>query len=475
MKEKVRDSVGGRGSVRGSYLGIDLGTSAVKVIRVNENGTAEKAKATYAQISPEGWYRAVSEAVRQVDTSDVVAVGLSAQVGTYVINGTDVVGWSSGAGREEVDWLKEHYPPDQFVREISMNHPDIISYPIPRLMYFKKHYKKLETVCQPKDLLCQLLTGNWVTDRFSFRGLAHAQTGKFSSFFLKEIGIDPKILPRVIDPTELAGTITAQAARDTGLPEGTPVYTGMNDYYCSLLGMGIAVPGDAFDITGTSEHLGVIQPELDITTPMVSSPYLDAFVHYGVTGSCGVSLDYGIRTFGLDEIDPEACIARKAPIFLPYLNGERAPIFDSDARGVFFGLNADCTKEDMAYAILEGNVFNLYSIWEQLGTPKVEKIVASGGATKNPLLNQLKAELLDSTIVTLEEGDTSALGAVMVAAVGSGGCATLAEAAQLLVKTRNVYKPTGKLRNALLRRYQMYQTLYPTLKESYQTWKEITK
>lgn len=457
-----------------AFLGIDLGTSAVKIIQVDRSGTIRKVKAGYSEISPKGWFDAICQAAKQIDMTNVVSVGLSSQVGTYVINRRDVVSWSDGVGKAELEELKSRYTPDEFIREISMPHPDIISYPLPRLMNFKKRHATLESVCQPKDLLCQLLTGNYVSDRFSFRGLAHAVTGELSAFFLKEIGIDPAILPRIIDPTAAAGTVTAEASATTSLPEGIPVYTGMNDYYCSLLGMGIIGPGDAFDITGTSEHLGIIQPELDRNSPMVSSPYLDDFVHYGVTGSCGVSLDFGLRTFGLDDVDPARSIRRKAPIFLPYLHGERAPIFDSDARGVFFGLESDCDQKDLAYSILEGNVFTLYSIWEHLGFPTVKQIVAGGGATKNPVLNQLKADLLNTTIATLEEGDTSALGAVMVAAVGHGEYPDLASASRAMVRIRQTFTPTDTLRPQLLQRYQIFKTLYPTLKQTYQNWKEIT-
>ena len=218
----------------------------------------------------------------------------------------------------------------------------------------------------------------------------------------------------------------------------------------------------------------MIQPELNIATPLVSSPYLDDYVHYGVTGSCGVSLDFGLRTFDLVHVDPEESLRRKAPIFLPYLHGERAPIFDSDARGAFFGLESHCSSQDLAYSILEGNVFTLYSIWELLGLPRVTRIIAGAGATKNAALNQLKADLLNTPIVTLVEDDTSALGAVIVAAVGHGEYPDLTAASKALVRIRQTFFPRDTLRSQLLQRYQIFKTLYPTLKQTYQNWKEIT-
>ena len=456
-----------------SFLGIDLGTSAVKAVRVSPAGTVEKSRATYEEISPQGWYRALGNALRQLDLSDVAAVGLSSQVGTYIINDRDVISWSDGAGREETRHLRQRFSPEIFIREISMNHPDIISYPLPRMMYFQKHYEGLKTVCQPKDWICEQLTGNRVTDICSMRGLANAETGRYSDFLLKELELDGSILPPVQDPFSPAGTVTARAALETGLPEGLPVYIGMNDFYCALLGVGITEPGDAFDITGTSEHLGIIQPELDRDTVLASSPYLGAFVHYGVTASSGASLDFGLKQFGFRDVDPAASLNRKAPVFLPYLNGERAPIFDPDARGVFFGIGSGCEQTDLAYSVLEGNVFSLYSIWEKLGQPNAAGMACSGGAAKNPVLCQLKAELLNLPVYTLAEEDTSALGGAIIAAVGCGAWGSVSEAAETLVKRVKTYEPTDKLRSELLERFEIYRGLYPALRESFETWKEI--
>ena len=456
-----------------TFLGIDLGTSAVKAVRVDEHGTVEKARATYDEISPQGWYRALEKALRQMNLEDVAAVGLSSQVGTYIINDRDVVSWSDGAGREETRQLRQQFAPEVFIREISMNHPDIISYPLPRMMYFQKHYDHLDALCQPKDWICEKLTGNRVTDICSMRGLANAETGRYSVFLLDALGLDGSILPPVQDPFAMAGQVTTLASRETGLPEGVPVYIGMNDFYCALLGVGMTEPGNAFDITGTSEHLGVLQPELDRDTVLASSPYLGAFVHYGVTASSGASLDFGIKHFGLDEIRPEEAINRKAPVFLPYLNGERAPIFDPDARGVFFGINSNCENTDMAYSVLEGNVFSLYSIWEKFGAGQAVEMACAGGAARNPVLCQLKAEMLNMPIYTLAEEDTSALGGAIIAAVGHGAWGNVTDAAERLVKRVKTYEPTGLLRPRLLERFEIYRGLYPALRESYENWKEI--
>ncbi len=449
-------------------LGIDLGTSSVKVVFKGENGQIEKAKIAYEEKTPKGWMHAIKEAISRIDVASVCAIGLSSQVGTYIINGQDVISWDSGIGKDELDEIKARFSVETFVREIAMPHPDIVSYPIPRLMYIKKHYPNVKSICQPKDYIIQELTGRCVTDKYSFRGLVHTNRGTYSQFFLKEIGIPEEALPPVVSPEEIVGYTTKACAERLGIPAGIPVVTGLNDFFASIVGMGIKERGEMFDITGTSEHVGLICDSLVSDTNMVSGVYFDAYIHYGVTASGGASLDFAIRHFGLDHIHIEECLKRKPPIFTPYVNGERAPVFDSKAKGVFFGIGTNCTKEDMAYAVLEGVAFSLYHIYESMGCPTCRSVTVSGGASRNKELNMLKAELFGVPVHTLKENDTSALGAVRIAekALGvncSGSCNEIID----------TYVPDGKYRDMLLKRYGIYKNLYASLKEQFATFSNI--
>ena len=151
-----------------------------------------------------------------------------------------------------------------------------------------------------------------------------------------------------------------------GLMEGVPVYTGCNDFFAALAATGIGKPGDLFDITGTSEHLGGIADSMLRDAPPVSGRYFEHYVRYGVTGSSGASLDYALKLHD-GSLDAVKCAAQKAPLFLTYVNGERCPVCDPDAKGVFFRIGAGCTPEMMAYAVMEGVTFNLKQILELLG------------------------------------------------------------------------------------------------------------
>lgn len=476
-------------------MGIDLGTSSVKVISRSYDGPAAKAKQRYDEPSPAGWQRAVKKALAGLDLSNVAAIGLSSQVGTYIIDGREVIGWDDRKGVKELEEIKKHYGRQLFMEEISMPHPNIISYPLPRLRYIAKHDPGAEKVCQPKDFLCEMLTGNCVTDPYSWRGLANLSTGRYSRKLLDGIGFSAQKLPRIIGVSESAGCTkeipldgkygtvgNTSAARSTKeiakgitkeiplegkrLPAGIPVFTGLNDFFASLLGMGVYMEGELFDITGTSEHIGVIEPAVNQDTALVSGPYLSGNAHYGVTASSGASLDFCQRMFGLLEVGQEQVLKNNPPVFLPYLNGERAPIWDPDARGMFFGIHGSCQKADMAYSVLEGVVFSLYHIYESMGMPKAGRMLVSGGAAANHTLNELKAEMFGVPVLVPEETDTSALGAWMAAAVGMGWFADFGAAIRKVCKIKEIIEPCGRYQELLKERFAGYKTLYPAVKKA---------
>ena len=125
-----------------NVLGIDLGTSSVKILQLFEDGKIIKSRAEYENISPEGWWNGICQALSKLELEGVVAISLSSQVGTYIVNDTEVISWNSRIGTEEVQEIKRKYEPEVFLREISMGHPNIVSYPIPRIKYIKAKFDK---------------------------------------------------------------------------------------------------------------------------------------------------------------------------------------------------------------------------------------------------------------------------------------------------------------------------------------------
>lgn len=447
-----------------AYVGIDLGTSSVKVLLRDAQGNTAKSRVAYDEISPAGWWNATVKALSALSYPENVSIGLSSQVGTYIVNDTDVISWNSPVGQAETEKVRTTFSAQTFLREISMPHPKIASYPIPRLTYIREKYGDGAKVCQPKDFIGKMLTGVYKTDKFSWRGLANMETGTYSTFFLQKVGM-PK-LPEIIGYTDKLGTVLPAICAQTGIPAKANVCVGLNDFFASLIGMSIGEKGDVFDITGTSEHVGILTDTLPIETPMVAGPFTKNYVHYGVTASSGASLTFGMHAFGTEVKMPDEAFMGHAPIFLPYLKGERAPIFDQNASGAFFGITDACTPAHMAYAVLEGVAFSIYHIYESLGAPAAEKLTVSGGASKNAVLNRIKAELFGVPVVLLEESDTSALGALTAAARMCGDHTDFC-------RVKTAVKPTGKLGPQLLKRFAIYKEFYPNIKDICKKIKEV--
>lgn len=448
-------------------LGIDMGTSSVKLKFDTENGV-QKQRIVYEEISPQGFWNAVCRGAREMDLRGIRAVGLTSQVGTYIADGETMLSWKDKAGEAELGYVLGTLDREDAIRELSMPHPKIASYPLPRLIYIKNRFPNTKKVGQPKDYLCEALTGSFVSDKFSFRGLAKLKTGAYSEALLQKFDLAHFTLPTLMPPTGVAGYVTKEAAEATGIPQGTRVIVGCNDFFAGLLGMGIWDEGDAFDITGTSEHLGYLRGDLPTADDgLVAGSYFNLNVHYGVTASSGVSLAYG-QSFGdIGKISENEILAHTPPIFLPYLSGERAPVWDTSARGVFFGISEGCSHDDMAYAVAEGVCFSMYHIYETMKTPALGRIVTSGGAAKEPLLCRLKASLFGVPVTVCKEEDASVLGAQMIASVALGDYRSLRSVMREVCDMGETYLPSAELSAVLRRRFGTYRGLYPALKAQF--------
>ena len=456
------------------YLGIDLGTSSVKLLLVTAEGESIRAKCRYDAVGLDGWRKALKSAFadlqKAADLSEVAAVAISSQVGTYITDSGDVIGWNSNAGTEELAEIKAKISDSEFSEEIDMIHPNLISYPLPRLLYIKRHYPNCKKVIMPKEFLLTELTGNTVTDIFSQRGICYPDKKQYTEKLMKKLELDFELAPIKL-PTDLAGGVTKAAAETYGLAENTPVYIGCNDFFAGLLGLGAYDCGTVFELSGTSEHLGVITEER-MDGKFVSGRYFNGNATYGGTKASGMACDFAIKTFGLDGLC-EDIVYNDPPIFLPYLKGERAPIFDENAKGVFFGISDKTTSKEMAYSVLEGVVFSLYHIGRALSIENVKEIKVGGGSAGDVLMTRLRAELFGCPVVRAAENESSALGAAMIAMVGSGRFGSLKEAVGAVVKYSHTELPDGKLREKLLQRFEIYEKLYPCLAKEFEEFSNL--
>lgn len=449
--------------------GIDIGTSSVKLMLADEFGVRKKVRVPYEKGGMEGFLEAIKKAFSMID-AEYTSVSLSSQTGTYVIDGKDIIPWYGSEGTEETAIAGNYLSGEEFLTEIDMPHPDIVSYPFPRLLYISKHYRNVKRVCQLKDEIIFILTGEYVTERYTWRGLA-GKNG-YSKKLLQFAEANEEMLPKLRTPFDLAGIVTPEAEEKTGIKRGTKVYIGLNDYFAGLLGMGITESGVLFDITGTSEHIGAVVPEIHADEALAASPYFDTYVRYGVTASSGAAISFGRNNFKAEEISAEAAIKNNAPIFLPYLKGMRMPEKNSAARGMLFGISGETTTEDLAYSVIEGASFSAYSVYELLNEAK-GSVLTAGGTANNSLYNTLKASLFGRDFITLEEKDTSALGACMVALVAQGAFSGIGEAAKKMCiqsgTVKTAYVP------GLCERYELFKKLYKSNLENFNDFGRLKK
>jgi len=511
-------------------VGIDLGTSSLKLVCLFKSGVIVQSQEKYEEPGCLGWWNAVKRALRRLASDAggrsadgrsadgfcaggrcadghnaegvggrntgghyIEGIGLTSQVGTYIvdkegfnkthsdinrrISGYSIAMWNNNNDNSYLDRLLGHFSQEEFIREITMLHPPMLSYPAPKIMQLQDEHKNIGRIFQPKDFLCEMLTGNMATDMYSWRGLADLQRGAYSEKLLDFTGFNSAKLPPIYKYSDCCGAVTAALADELGLPKGLPVYVGCNDFYASLIGMGIWNGGDAFDITGTSEHIGTVTDSIDKETRIINGAYLNKNVKYGVTASSGASLDWARRLFGAGSFDIGEIIKNKPPVFLPYLTGERAPVWDSGARGVFFGIHDKTGDAEMKYAVLEGVCFSLYHIWQYIKatgpTVPVRTLRASGGAAKDGILNALKAEIFDMPVVTMETHSASALGAALMASVGAGWYHNINDAMSEMCVQKDVIEPKGAYRNILMRRFDIYRNLYPLIKDEFKALEGI--
>lgn len=430
-----------------SVLGVDLGTSGVKLLLAEDSGYRQQ-DVPYRAPGFEACYQAFLEGVRGLaqttDLKAVGAIGLSGQTGSYAVLRADgslgrQIGWQQAGRQQHLDRLLQAIAPDVFLQETGMLQPRIASYPLPTITYLGEDLAQGCRLLQPKDYLCLRLSGEALTDPYSWRGLAHPGRGGYSRLLLKEVGLEAGALPEIAELTALS----RQCSEESGLRAGIPVHVGLNDFYASLVALDVKAPGDAFDVAGTSEHVGGIV-EGPRPARLIRSPYPGGrYVHYGVTASSGVSLRWGEELLGPGE--PKA--PGRAPLFLPYLKGERAPVFDEEARGMMIGLTDRSDRDALRYSVWEGVVFSLFSVFQALRLPRPALIRATGGPTRSPVLNTMKASMFGAPLLTGELSGGSAAGAAVLAG---------ARRPELTVLTR----PDPALADTMARRFEVWRKMY---------------
>lgn len=491
----------------GVLIGLDVGTSAVKALLVTVEGqvvgsfTQEyplySPQPGWSEQNPEEMWQASVQAIRGalakhgISPEDVVGLGLSGQMHSSVfLDGNQevirpAILWNDVRTSAQCRLIEEVIDPETLREEVC--NPALEGFTLPKVLWLKEqepeNYARLKTLLLPKDYVRFRLTGNLAMEVSDAAGMLmmNVRQRTWSRQVLEPLGIDPEVLPPIIGSAEVAGTITLQAAEETGLKPGTPVVGGGADNACGAVGSGVVRPGRGMVSLGTSgvvlAHLAEPKLITEGTVHMFNSCVPGEFYMMGVMLSAGLSLNWLRRRLGLenspyDELTKEA---QEAPpgsrglVFLPYLSGERTPHGDANARGSFVGLSATHGRGELIRAVLEGVAFGICDSVHLLRTAgwNGTALRALGGGARSPLWKEIIASASSLVLEEINIDEGPALGAAILAGVGTGTYSDLREASDALIKVERTVEPNAQWVPLYQELYQVYRELYPALKPSF--------
>lgn len=366
-------------------------------------------------------------------------------------------------------------------------------YLVPKAMWIKKNqpeiFEKIYKFLTPNDYLLAKLSGEYVTDYINAqKWYANTRNRTYPTDLLRQVGIDESTMPEMKVPGTHIGNVRKGVANETGLTEKTKVIITTYDAICSFVGSGTMKEGEASDVSGTvTVFRAVSKKNVEIPlTKIQQTPYYEADMNIiGGSNNLGGGLIEWVKQcyYNNDKLPyeqmekdaKEASLGAGGVIFLPYLLGERAPIWDYDARGVFFGLERMHTRKEMTRAVFESTGFidlDMMNAIEETGT-KVNKIRISGGLARVGLVSQIKADVTGCEVHVLSEFETTATGAAMIAFWGQKVYSTLEEAGNVFAQVRMIIHPNLKNHEKYLELYQLYSETYKTLKPLFVKRNEI--
>ena len=493
-------------------LGIDVGTTGVKVLLIDEKGgivargskeySLFTPKIGWAEQNPFDWEKATVEAIRDVlkiskiNAAEIKGIGLSGQMHGAVFldkKGSvlrPAILWCDQRTGEEGREINEIVG-EKKVLELTSN-PVLTGFTAPKILWVRKHqpeiYARTAKILLPKDYIRYKLTGEFATEVSDASGtsLFNVRERRWSKEMLSKLKIESSLLPPVYESEKVSGKINKKTAEETGLKQGTPVVGGAGDQAAGALGNGIVEEGIVSSTIGTS---GVIfayskNPETDRLGRVHTFCHAveNAWHIMGVMLSAGGSLRWFRDNFSnlssykiLSEKAEKIPVGSEGLTFLPYLTGERTPHKDPNAKGGFFGLTVRHKKEHFIRSIMEGVVFGLKDSLEILKELKIEikEVRASGGGANSSLWCQMQADIFNKKVVKTNIKEAPAYGVALLAGVSSGIFKNIREACKKTIKVVATMEPIPKNVRRYEKYYRIYRSLYPALKPFFDNTKAI--
>ena len=485
------------------YIGVDLGTSAVKLLLMDEKGAIHKVVSKeyplffpqpgWSEQRPEDWFSQTMEGLKELvadcDRSQVEGISFGGQMhGLVILDEKDevirpAILWNDGRTGEETDYLNQVIGKEK-LSEYTGNIA-FAGFTAPKLLWVKKHepehFAAIAKIMLPKDYLAYRLSGVHCTDVSDASGmlLFDVKNRCWSRQMCEICGVRMEQLAKVYESYEVVGTLLPRIAEELGLPEGVKVIAGAGDNAAAAVGTGTVGDGKCNISLGTSGTIFISSERFCVDEHNA----LHAFAHSdGSWHLMGCMLSaascnkwwmddiLGTSDYGKEQA-AIGSLGENRVFFLPYLMGERSPHNNPNARGTFIGMTMDTTRADMTQAVLEGVAFALrdsFEVAKSLGL-KIEKTRICGGSAKSPLWRKIMANVLGIPVERIESEEGPGLGGAILAAVGCGAFESVEDAAQKLVKTAGTEEPDPVLVEKYEARYQQFRQIYPACRQLFDT------
>ena len=483
------------------YIGIDLGTSAVKLLLVDENGgirnevtreyPLEFPKPGWSQQAPEDWKKAVLEGIPALlsgfDAGQVAGIGCGGQMhGLVVLDDRDqvirpAILWNDGRTAAEVDYLNNEVGKER-LSALTANIA-FAGFTAPKLLWMRKNepenFAKIAKIMLPKDYINYVLTGVHCCDYSDASGmlLLDVEHKRWSAEMLDICGVKPEQMPKLFESYEVVGTVRPELARSLGLSDHVQVVAGAGDNAAAAVGTGVVGEGGCNISLGTSGTLFISSKRFGVDPNNALHAFAHADGGWHLMGcmlsaaSCNKWLcDDILKTtdYAAEQKDITAeRLGRNHVYFLPYLMGERSPINDTNARGTFVGMTMDTTRADMLQAVLEGVAFAIrdsVEVAKSLGIA-IPTSKICGGGSKSPLWRRIFANVLGIPLQMVKTEQGPGYGGAMLAMVCSGAYPTVQAAADALVEVAATVEPDPTLTAKYEERYQQFRKIYPACKD----------
>ena len=461
------------------YIGVDLGTSAVKLLLMDGDGKIRKIvskeyplyfpHAGWSEQKPEDWFtqamEGIKELVSECDRSQVAGISFGGQMhGLVALDKEDrvirpAILWNDGRTGAETDYLNQEIGKDKLSRYTA--NIAFAGFTAPKLLWLKKHepqnFDRISKIMLPKDYLAYCLSGSFCTDVSDASGmlLMDVKNRRWSEEMLKICGITKEQLPKLYESYEVVGVLKPEVARKLGLSAKVKVIAGAGDNAAAAVGTGTVGDGMCNISLGTSGTIFISSKSFGVDENNALHSFAHADGHYHLMGcmlsaaSCNKWWSEEIlktKDFGAEQAKI-AKLGENQVFYLPYLMGERSPHNNPDARAMFIGMSMDTAREDMTQAVLEGVTFGLrdsLEVAKSLGL-QIERTKICGGGAKSSLWKKILANIMNLKVDVIESEEGPALGGAMLAAVGCKEYPDVETIAGKVVKVVDTVEPEPEL------------------------------